>query len=65
MKVHYFFIQFAHTISQLLELGHILIQKLKYKIKEISILLLSELISLNININENLSFQLRFDSLII
>ena len=65
MKAHYFFIQFAHTIRQLLELGHIPIQKLKYKIKEISLLLLFELISLNINLIENLSFQLRFDTLII
>ena len=65
MKVHYFFIQFAHTIRQLLELGHIPIQKLKYKIKEISHLLMFELISLNINLIENLSFQLRFDTLII
>lgn len=65
MKVHYFFIQFAHTIRQLLELGHISIQKLKYKIKEISLILLFELISSNINLIENLSFQLRFDTLII
>lgn len=65
MKVHYFFIQFAHTIRQLLELGHIPIQKLKYKIKEISHLLMIELISLNINLIENLAFQLRFDTLII
>lgn len=65
MKAHYFFIQFAHTIRQLLELGHIPIQKLDYKIKEISLHLLFELISLNINLTENLSFQLRFDTLII
>lgn len=65
MKAHYFFIQFAHTIRQLLELGHIPIQKLKYKIKEISHILLFELISLNINLIDNLAFQLRFDILII
>ena len=65
MKAHYFFIQFAHTIRQLLELGHIPIRKFKYKIKEISFLLAYELISSSINISQNINFQLRFDTLII
>ena len=36
MKNHYFFIQFAHTIRQLLEQGNLLTKSLKLKIKEVS-----------------------------
>ena len=43
MKSHYFFIQFAHTIRQLLEQGSLLIKSLKLKIKEVSKLLLKGL----------------------
>ena len=59
MKAHYFFIQFAHTIRQLLDLV------LHGKIKEISFTILNELISNTINLVESKNFQLRFDTLII
>ena len=36
MKCHYFFIQIAHTIRQLLEQGNILTKSLELKIKEVS-----------------------------
>lgn len=65
MKVHYLFIQFAHTIRQLLDLGSIDTKAFEGKIKEISFQLLTELISHNINLTLNSNFQLRFDILII
>ena len=62
MKAHYFFIQFAHTIRQLLEKGSPLIKLLKYKIKEVSKKLADSLTSTYSNLNNlNLNFQLRFD----
>lgn len=42
---HYFFIQFAHAIRQLLEQGFFLIKSLKLKIKEVSENLLNTLTS--------------------
>ena len=62
MKNHYFFIQFAHTIRQLLEQGNLLIKSLKLKIKEVSRFLLDTLTSTISDLNnlEN-NFQLRFD----
>ncbi|MCI6266974.1 MAG: transposase, partial [Erysipelotrichaceae bacterium] len=45
MKCHYFFIQFAHTIRQLLEKGNSLTKLLKLKIKEVSSFLLNGLTS--------------------
>lgn len=65
MKAHYLFIQFAHTIRQLLDLGSKLVEVFQGKIKEISFSILNELISTQINLVENICFQLRFDSLII
>ena len=65
MKAHYFFIQFAHTIRQLLDLGSKVAQVLHGKIKEISFTILNELISNTINLVESNNFQLRFDTLII
>lgn len=64
MKAHYFFIQFAHTIRQLLEQGNLLTKSLKLKIKEVSKSLIDTLTSLTIpNLNEiNYQFQLRFDT---
>ena len=63
MKCHYFFIQFAHTIRQLLEQGNLLTKSLKLKIKEVSIHLLKMLTSKPSDLNhvEN-NFQLRFDT---
>ena len=65
MKAHYFFIQFAHTIRQLLDLGSKAVESFQGKIKEISFSILTELISNTINLIESKNFQLRFDILII
>ena len=62
MKCHYYFIQFAHTIRQLLELGNRLTKSLKLKIKEVSANLLKSLTSTISNLNNlEINFQLRFD----
>ncbi len=62
MKCHYFFIQFAHTIRQLLEKGNLLVKILKLKIKEVSAHLLNTLTSTISDLNSsNTNFQLRFD----
>lgn len=64
LKIHYLFIQIAHTIRQLLEYGSILLKELKLKTKkEISSKITDHLISsqnTNLNILET-NFQLRFD----
>lgn len=65
MKAHYLFIQFAHTIRQLLDLGSNIVISFQGKIKEISFSILNELISTNVNLIHNTNFQLRFDKLII
>ena len=65
MKVHYFFFQFAHTIRQLFDLGSKIINELQGKIKEISFVILTELISTHINLEVKNNFQLRFTPLII
>lgn len=62
MKCHYYFIQFAHTIRQLLELGNLLTKSLKLKIKEVSAYLLKSLTSTISDLNNlEINFQLRFD----
>lgn len=62
MKNHYFFIQFAHTLRQLLEQGNLLTKSLKLKIKEVSQFLLTTLTSTNSDLNNlETKFQLRFD----
>lgn len=62
MKVHYFFIQFAHSIRQLLEQGNLLTKSLKLKIKEVSRFLLYTLTSTISDLNNlETNFQLRFD----
>lgn len=63
MKNHYFFIQFAHTIRQLLERGNIVTKSLKLKIKEVSEFLLYALTSATSDLNHiETNFQLRFDT---
>lgn len=63
MKNHYFFIQFAHIIRQLLEQGNLLTKSLKLKIKEVSHLLLDTLTSKTSDLNNlETNFQLRFDT---
>ncbi len=62
MKNHYFFIQFAHTIRQLLERGNLLTKSLNLKIKEVSHILLNTLTSTISDLNNlETKFQLRFD----
>ena len=62
MKNHYFFIQFAHTIRQLLEQENILTKSLRLKIKEVSHFLLNTLTSTISDLNNlETNFQLRFD----
>ena len=63
MKAHYFFIQFAHTIRQLLEQGDLHTKSLMLKLKEVSTYLLGSLTSPNPNLmNIKINFQLRFDT---
>lgn len=60
IKAHYFFIQFAHTIRQLLEKGIKYIKELKISKKEVSALLIEALTQTKINPTENNKIQLRF-----
>lgn len=63
MKCHYFFIQFAHTIRQLLEQGNLLTKSLNLKIKEVSDFILNSLTSISSDLNHlETNFQLRFDT---
>ena len=63
MKCHYFFIQFAHVIRQLLEQGNLLTKSLNLKIKEVSDFVLSSLTSISSDLNHlETNFQLRFDT---
>lgn len=61
IKVHYLMIQIAHIIRQLLEKGSIAIKSLKLKIKEISQLIQTTLISTYLNLSATCRSQLRFD----
>lgn len=62
LKIHYYFIQIAHTIRQLLEFGSILLREMKIKTKkEISTLITDTLISTISDLNIETNFQLRFD----
>ena len=64
MKVDYLFIQFAHTIRQLFDLGAKVIESMQGKIKETSFNILNQIISTQINLVESISFQLRFNFII-
>lgn len=61
MKAHYFFIQFAHTIRQLLEKGMKCITELKMSIKEVSAILTQALTQTITNLTEHKKIQLRFE----
>ena len=61
MKAHYFFIQFAHTIRQLLENGLSYIIDLKMSIKEVSAVLTQACTQLTTNLTELNKIQLRFE----
>ena len=62
LKIHYYFIQIAHIIRQLLDNGSIMLREIKFKTKkEVSALLLSNLTSNKLNLDEVMTnFQLRF-----
>ncbi len=62
MKAHYFFIQFAHTIRQLLEKGLKYIAELKISIKEVSAAITQTLTQTLQNLTEHKKVQLRFSS---
>ena len=64
LKIHYLFIQIAHTIRQLLEFGSLVYKEVKKFVtkKEISQKLINTLISSSItNLELETNFQLRFD----
>lgn len=61
MKAHYFFIQFAHTIRQLLEKGFSYIKELKMSIKEVSAVLTQTLTQTISNLTNHKQIQLRFE----
>lgn len=62
LKIHYYFIQIAHVIRQLLEYGSIVLREMRLTIKkEVSSHLLKMLTSISIDLNEvENNFQLRF-----
>lgn len=64
LKIHYLFIQIAHLIRQLLELGSIVVKSMRFETKkEISKNLTKTLTSIISNLDMlDLSFQLRFDN---
>ena len=63
MKCHYFFIQVAHTIRQLLEQGNLITKSLNLKLKEVSDFILDSLTSISSDLNHlETNFQLRFDT---
>lgn len=62
IKIHYYFIQIAHMIRQLLENGSVMLRKMKIKTKkEVSSQILTTLTSNTLNLDEvEINFQLRF-----
>ena len=64
LKIHYYLIQIAHIIRQLLDNGSILLRSMKFKTKkEVSQSLLKTLTSIITDLNNiELNFQLRFDN---
>lgn len=62
LKIHYYFIQIAHVIRQLLDNGSIMLREMKFKTKkEVSTHLLTSLTSNTLNLDEvENNFQLRF-----
>lgn len=60
MKAHYFFIQFAHTIRQLLEKSLRYVKELKMSIKEVSAAITQTLTQTKTNLIGHKQIQLRF-----
>ena len=61
MKAHYFFIQFAHTIRQLLEKGLKYIKELKMDKKEVSAAITQTLTHTISNLTKHNKMQLKFE----
>lgn len=61
MKAHYFFIQFAYTIRQLLEKGLKYIKELKMDKKEVSAAITQTLTHTISNLTKHNKIQLRFE----
>lgn len=61
MKAHYFFIQFAHTIRQLLEKGLKYVKELKMSIKEVSAAITQTLTQTITNLTQHNKMQLTFE----
>lgn len=61
MKAHYLFIQFAHTIRQLLEKGLKYIKDMKMSIKEVSAAIIQTLTHKILNLTGHNKTQLKFD----
>lgn len=59
MKVHYFLIQFAHTLGQLLEKGIKYVVETKMSIKEVSVTITQTLTKINLTVLRKI--QLRFN----
>lgn len=66
LKIHYYLIQIAHIIRQLLDSGSIMLREMKIKTKkEVSSHILTMLTSNKLNLDEvDLNFQLRFTILL-
>ena len=62
LKIHYYFIQIAHIIRQLLDNGSVILREMKFKAKkEVSSHILTMLTSNKLNLDEvEVNFQLRF-----
>ena len=62
LKIHYYFIQIAHILRQLLDNGSIMLREMKFKTKkEVSTHILTMLTSNTLNLDEvEINFQLRF-----
>lgn len=68
LKIHYYLIQIAHIIRQLLEVGSIVLRKMKLQKKEVSSHIKNDLTTFNSTSKINTigtKFQLRFDKLIL
>lgn len=61
IKAHCMFIQFAHTIRQLLEKGIKYISELKMNIKEVSATVMKTLTQITTNLTKHNKIQLRFE----
>lgn len=68
LKIHYYLIQIAHIIRQLLEVGSIVLREMKLQKKEVSSHIKNDLTTFNSTSKINTigtKFQLRFDKLIL